>query len=460
MNRYWRGLLLGGMAGFLLVAGPASAETFKLSDALGLAYESNPQLQAQRAALRATDENVAKANAGWRPSINAQGQYGTDHYEFSGPGIPPGSSANTHPLQGKVTLDQPIFRGGRTWAQISRAKALVRAGRAQLADVEQTVLLASVTAYMDVVRDEAIVGLRQHNVDVLAKQLKATQLQFKVGELTKTDVAQSQARLAGAQAALVTAQGQLAVSRANYEKVIGRPAGTLAKTTPLPTLPGTFSDALALADKQSPTLIAAQETERAADLAIDNSVGAMLPQVSVQAQYGYSAAQSFGGVLAQPTTNSTTLLALLTVPLYQGGADEADVRQSKQLYSQAQLNTINARRQVDEGVKAAWESFQSTQSAIASNEAQVKANELAYEGVRREQEVGARTILDVLNAEQELLNSRVAVVTSRRNAAVAAYQLLAATGQLTARNLDLKVKFYDPNDYYDENAARWFGFGG
>lgn len=459
MNRFWTGVGAGALAG-LLAASAARADTFSLNDALGVAYGTNPQLDAQRAALRATDENVAKANGMWRPSITAQGEYGTQHYQFGG-NLPPSlpTTSNSHPLQGQVTLNQPIFRGGRTWAEVSKAKALVRAGRAQLSGVEQTVLLAAVTAYMDVVRDEAIVDLRQHNVDVLTKQLSATELQFKVGELTRTDVAQSSARQAGAQSDLVNAQGQLAASRANYARVIGRPAETLAKVTPLPVLPATLDDAEALADKQSPVLIAAQETERAADYGIDDSVGALMPQVSLQAQYGYSAAQSFGGVLTQPTTNSTSLIAQLTVPLYQGGADEADVRQAKQLHSQAQLNVVDAHRQAREAVDAAWETYLSAHSAIDSNQAQVKANELAFEGVRREQEVGARTILDVLNAEQELLNSQVAVVTSQRDAHVAAYQLLAATGQLTARDLGLKVTLYDPNAYYDENAARWFGFG-
>jgi outer membrane protein len=459
MNKYWGSLWVGATASLLLLAGPAQAKPFTLADALGVAYETNPQLGAQRAKLRATDEDVAKANAGWRPSINAQGEYGTQHYEFSGQGIPSGKSANTHPLQGNVTLDQPIFRGGRTWTEISKAKALVRAGRAQLTDTEQQVLLAGVTAYMDVVRDQAIVDLRQHNVAVLTRQLKATELQFKVGELTRTDVAQSRARLSGAEASLVTAQGQLAVSRANFLQVIGRPVETLETKTSLPKLPGTLGNAQGLAEKQAPSLIAARETERAADLAINDSVGKMLPQVSLQAQYGYSGSQSFGGVLAQPTTNSTSIMAQLTVPLYQGGADQADVRQAKELHSQAQLNLVYADRKVREAVQAAWQSFQSTQSAIASNEAQVKANQLAYEGVQKEQQVGARTILDVLNAEQELLNSQVAVVTSRRDAEVAAYQLLAATGELTARNLGLKVKRYDPNAYYDDNAARWIGFG-
>jgi outer membrane protein len=458
MGRLLGALCAGGAFG-LLFASAHAAEPFSLNDALAVAYQTNPQLDAQRAALRATDEDVAKANANWRPSVTAQGQYGTQHYELSGTGIPSGATENTHPLQGQVTLDQPIFRGGRTWAEVSRAKALARAGAAQLSDVEQTVLLDAVTAYMDVVRDEAIVELRKHNVDVLSNQLKATDLQFKVGELTRTDVAQSKARLSGAQSDLVTAQGQLAVSRANFEKVIGRPAETLAGTTPLPALPGTAEDAQGIAEKRNPSLIAARETERAADLAVDDSVGALMPQVSVEAQYGYSAAQTFGGVLAEPQATTTSIMAQLTVPLYQGGADEANVRQSKQLHSQAQLNLVNADRGVRDSVQSAWEAFQSAQSAIASDEAQVDANKLAYEGVRREQEVGGRTILDVLNAEQELLNSQVTVVTARRDAEVAAYQLLAATGELNARDLGLKVKLYDPGAYYDENAARWLGFG-
>jgi len=457
MNRTWTGVSVVAAA-WLGWAGAAQAGTFALSDALAVAYTTNPQLAAQRAALKATDESVAKANGGWRPSISAQGTYGDQDYHFSGT---PGSlSTNTtHPLQGQVTLTQPVFRGGRTWAEIAKAKALVRAGRAQLEGVEQTVLLAAATAYMDVVRDNAILELQRHNVQVLAKQLKATELQFKVGDLTRTDVAQARARLAGAQSSLVSAEGQLAVSRANYEQVIGRPAETLADTTPLPGLPASLDAAEASAEKQNPTLIAAEETERAADHAVDDSVGALMPQVSVQAQYGYSSAQSFGGVLSQPATVSTSLMAELTVPLYQGGADEADVRQAKQLHSQSQLNVMTSRRQVQDGVRAAWESYQSAQATIASNEAQMTANELAHEGVQREQEVGARTVLDVLNAEQELLNAQVAVVTSKRNAEVAAYQLLAATGQLTARDQGLKVKLYDPGAYYDENASRWFGFG-
>ena len=223
-----------------------------------------------------------------------------------------------------------------------------------------------------------------------------------------------------------------------------------------------MDDALNVALKQNPVLIAAQETERAADYAVDDSVGAMLPQLSLQGEYQYSQDSfttgfSIGG--GASTIRTTALLAQLTVPIYQGGADEAGVRQAKQLHSQAQLNAVNAERQTREGVSAAWEAYQSAESAIASNQAAVKANELAFEGVSKEQQVGARTILDVLNAEQELINSQVAVVGSERDAEVAAYQLLAATGQLTAKTLALKVKLYDPQEYYDDNAARWIGLG-
>ena len=442
----------------LLASTAARAETFSLNQALGVTYETNPQLAAQRASLRATDEGVAQANAGWRPNVTAQGQYGEQHYEFTGNGIPPGASAQTHPLQGQVTLNQPIFRGGRTWAEIGRAKALVRAGRAQLLGTEQTVLLAAVTAYMDMVQNQAIVDLRKHNVDVLQKQLHASQIQFEAGDLTRTDVAQSQARLAGAQSDLTVAQGQLQVSRATYEQVIGRPPETLDTEPSLPAIPGTLDDAIALASRLAPTVVAARETERAADYAVDDAVGALLPQLSLQAQYGYSGAVTFGGVLSEPTTTTTSLIAQLTVPIYQGGGDEAAVRQAKELHGQALLNTAYADRAARETARAAWESFQSAEGTIASAQSQLAANQLAFEGVTKEQQVGGRTVLDVLNAEQELLNSEVAVVTAKHNAEVAAYNLLAATGQLTAKNLGLAVKLYDPKDHYDDDSNAWFGF--
>ncbi len=431
----------------------AVAGTFTLGEALSVAYETNPSLEAQRAGQRATDEDVAQANANWRPQVSVGGTYG---YQGINGGLGPGTFT-LHPVTGQLTVTEPIFRGGRTYAEIGKAKATVRAGRAQLLNTEQSVLFNAVSAYMDVVRDEATLSLRANNVAVLQKQLDATQLQFKVGELTRTDVAQSQARLAGAQADFVTAQGQLAVSRSNFEHVIGRPAETLENQPPLPKLPASVDNAVQLAANLNPVLIEARENEKAADYAVDDALGALLPQVSVNGQYQYSQGSFTGFTIG--AQHATSVTGQVTVPIYQGGAEESAVRQAKQLRSQAELVIADTERQVTDATRTAWQSFITAQATIKSNKAQVEANEVAFEGVKQEQQVGARTILDVLNAEQELLNAQVAVVGSQRNSYVAAYQLLAAMGQLTAKSLALNVRIYDPVENYNDNASRWFGLG-
>jgi outer membrane protein len=443
----------------------ADAEVMTLNEALSTAYDTNPQLGAARANLRATDEGVAQANAGWRPTINAQGQYGVEHEQYGSSSIPgqgtfPGGDINERPLQGQITVTQPIFRGGKTYAEIGRAKALVRQGRAELLDTEQQVMLASVTAYMNVARDEATVNLEQNNVSVLQKQLDATQEQFKVGELTKTDVAQSQARLAGAQAQLTIGRGQLAASRANFEQVIGRPAETLDDQPAFPKMPKNEEDATNIAASSSPIVLSAKEAERAADYAVDDAVGSLAPQVSVQGQYQYQQLGAGAAAFGEPgTAHVASVFGMVTVPIYQGGAEDASVRQAKELHGQTQLLVANADRQARANAQAAWETYVSAQASIESDKAQVTADTTALEGVRKEQEVGARTILDVLNAQQELLNAQVAVISAQRDAYVAAYQLLQATGQLTARYLALNVKFYDETEHYDDDADKWIGFG-
>ncbi len=444
----------------LLATMPAFAEDkptgFSLLDALGVAYETNPQLAAAQAGLRATDEGVAQANANWRPSISAGGTYGFEKYNYSGaPGW-----FGTHPLQGQLVVTQQIFRGGRTYAEIGKAKAQVRAGRAELLAAEQTVLLAGATAYMDVVRDTVIVSLRQHNVDVLRRQRDMTSLEFKAGSLTRTDVAQSEARLAAAQADLTAAEGQLAVSRSNFMQTIGRPSETLEENPALPrVVPNSEDAALALALKQNPALVSAQENERAASYAVDDAIGALLPQVSVQGGYQYSQ-QSYNSTIgAGSVVHGLGVMAQVNVPIYQGGAEEATVRQAKELHAQAQLNVNVTDLQVRNAVSSAWNTFQAAQASITSNQATEKADEIAFLGVSKEQQVGGRTVLDVLNAQQELLNAQVAVVTSQRNATVAAFQMLAAAGMLTAKALGLKVKLYDPMEHYDSDATRWIGFG-
>lgn len=458
-----RVLFGAAVAVFATMGVAAQAETITLNDALGLAYETNPNLDASRAQLRATDENVAKANAGWRPTVNIQGQYGYEREQYgdiaSGSTVFPGGAITDHPIQGQLTVNQPIFRGGKTIAEIGRAKALVRQGRAQLIDSEQQTLLNAVAAYMNVVRDSSTVKLRENNVAVLQKQLDATTKQFQVGELTKTDVSQSQARLSGAQAQLTLARGQLASDRAVFEQIIGRPAEALEEQPALPKLPNTEEQAATIGAQNNPIVVGARDAERAADLAVDDALGSLSPQVGIQGQYQYQQS-SAGAQFGQPgTAHVTTVFAQVTVPIYQGGAEYADIRQAKELHSQSQLQVIAADRQVQADVQSAWNTYTAAKAAIASNQAQVDADQIAYEGVQKEQEVGARTILDVLNAQQELLNAQVAVVSSQRDAYVAAYQLLQATGQLTARYLKLNVKYYNPHEHYDSDHARWIGFG-
>lgn len=449
------------------MARPATKPSLTLDEALAVAYETNPQLAAQEAALRATDEGVAIANGAWRPTISAGGTYAYQQFYFTPltiPGFGTFSTISAHPLQGAITVTQPILRGGRTIAEIRRAKALVRAGRAQLLAAEQTVLLSAATSYMDVVRDTAILDLRQHNVELLKKQAEATQAQFNAGSLTRTDVAQSQARLAAAQSDFTAAQSQLEVSRANFMQAIGRAPESLEIEPALPpAMPSGADESITLALKQNPSIVSARENELAANYSIDDAVGAMLPTLSVQGQYGYSQGSlttpTGGTAIGGNTSHALVITGQLNIPIYQAGVEEAAVRQAKELHTQAVYNVQVSDLQVRQAVAAAWAQFQSAQASIASNEAAVQANEIAFEGVTKEQQVGGRTILDVLNAEQELLNASVALVSAKRNAEVAAFAVLAANGSLTARNLDLKVKFYDPVEHYDDDAARWIGLG-
>jgi outer membrane protein len=434
---------------------PAKAG-FSLTDALGVAYETNPQLGAARAGVRASDENVSQANASWRPHISATGTYAYDETKISGAS----KRTVTHPLEAQIGFTQELFRGGRTYAEIGKAKASVRAARADLTATEQTVLLAGVTAYMDVVRDTAIVNLRRHNVDILRRQRDQTALEFKAGSLTRTDVAQADARFAGAQSTATAAEGQLAISRANFTQVIGRPAETLEERPPTPAiLPGTQEALDELAGKANPALVQAQENERAADYAVDIAVGAMLPEANLQGGYSYSQGSYTSSLGAGLVTQGIGVQAQINIPIYQGGAEQSAVRQAKQLHAQAQLNVSVTDRQVREAAASAWNTYQSALANITSNDATAQSNEIAANGVTKEQRVGGRTVLDVLNAQQELLNAQVAVVTSRRDATVAAYQVLAVAGLLTARSLGLKVTLYDPLTNYENNAARWVGFG-
>jgi TolC family type I secretion outer membrane protein len=417
---------------------------------LGVAYETNPQLDAARAGLRATDEGVALANSNFRPSIGSSGIFG---YERVPPVI--GSTQSFHPLSGELQVQVPIFNYAN-FAQFDKARSQVEMGRAQTVLTEETVLFDAVTAYMNVVRDEAIEKLRENNLALLAKQREATQEQMRLGELTRTDLAQSEARLAGAQADLTSARGQLAISRSNFEHVIGRPAEMLEGDPALPALPNGEQAAINQALKFNPGAVAARYNVRVADAAVKQAIGALLPQVTVNGTYEYSRNNP---TYLTPTVHAVSVEANVSIPIYQGGEESAMIRQTKELRAQAQLSVYDTERQIMDDTRTAWEGYKAAAAMIVSDQTAVDANKIAYEGVKLEEKVGSRTIIEVLNAEQELINSQVALVASKHDTTVAAYQLSAAMGRLTARGLALHVKIYDAYAHYDDDAGRWFGFG-
>jgi len=445
-------VLLVGTAVTTTMAVGAHADT--LTDALVQAYETNPTLGAQRANLRATDEGVPQALSGWRPSLTAQGSYGiADAKTKTNGGI---STENTlHPLTGTVTLSENLFAGGQTVNSTEQAEATVQAGRATLRSVEQSVLLSAVQAYMNVIRDQGVVELNRNNVQVLKRELEATKDRFDVGELTRTDVSQAEARLSLARTNLINAEAQLTASRASYERVIGQAPGTLDEPARPADLPQSEEAAQQVAREQHPDIIAARKAEEASRAAISVAKGALLPSFDVQAQYQYS--RDPGNSIHD--TEQSALLGVLTIPLYQTGTEYSAVRQAKQINSQRRMEIAAAMRAVDEAVRNAWEQLRASRSAVVSTTEQVKANKIALDGVRQEAQVGSRTTLDVLNAEQELLNSRVTLVSAERDRSVAEYGLLAAMGQLTAKKLNLPVQYYDPQKNYDEVRNKWIGFG-
>ena len=460
-KRLHDGVSLAALSLSLIFAGGiGTASAQSLEDALVATYGSNPTLQAARAELRATDENVSQALSNWRPSLSATGtsQFTSTENDLSagaGFGALTSSKDDRTTNTGSVTLQQNVFRGGRTIAQPRQAKSQVAAGRAQLSSTEQDVLLSAVTAYMDTLRDTATVELTSNNVTVLQRQLEASQDRFDVGEITRTDVAQSEARLSGSQSALIQAEANLTNSRAAYERIVGSAPGSLDTAPPLPALPGSEDEALAIAVANNPTLQAARFGEEASRHAIRDAKGSLLPTLTVQGDYSYSDDVSS----TVDNSESASVTGRLTIPLYQSGAVYSQIRQAKQLNSQSRLQIREATRSVQEGVAGSWEAYRAANAQIESDRQQVRANEIALDGVQQEAQVGSRTTLDVLDAEQELLDSRVALVTSERNAYVAAYQLLSAVGRLNASYLALPVDIYAPEANYDDVSGQWFGFG-
>ena len=435
-----------------LVAPTGVAWAESLPAALKSAYIKHPALQADRARQRGVDENVSQAVSGWRPTVTASGDTGVQ-WSKSTTLTTSLKRVKTNPHGFSVTLSQPLFSGLKTISGTKQAKAVVEAGRQQLLSTEQTVLLDGATAYMDVLRDRRIVGLRGQNVSFLLSQLSASNARFAVGEITRTDVAQSRARLASSRADLAVARSNLASSIAFYIRVIGHAPRKMRFPNLSLRVPRSLNSALQIAAKTSPTILAAAFNYEAARHNIKVQRGDLLPTLSLQAQYSlrYEPSSTI------KRTGTGLVQGVLSVPLYQAGRVYSQLRQAKQQASQNQLLILDARRQVRQSVVSTWHAYVASGQTIRSIKAQVSANRLALSGVRQEALVGSRTTLDILDAKRELVNSQVTLASAERNKIIAAYQLISATGRMTARHLGLSVQIYDPAVNADRVNYKLFG---
>jgi outer membrane protein len=452
-----------------LAAAPAAAQT--LEAALVQAYENNPQLNAQRAVVRATDEGVPQALSGYRPRISATANYGVQRQEVTSiattitPGVPPAppvtvttaprtTAGDLHPRGYGISATQTLFNGFQTGNRTRAAESQVLAARETLRLMEQQVLLDAVTVYMNLLRDTAIHDLQRRNVEVLQEQLRQTRDRFNVGEVTRTDVAQSESRLAAGRSQLLSAQANYTTSRAAYRRVIGVEPGRLSPGTPVDRFsPRQLEAAVSLGQAENPSVTAAMYGADVALLQVKIAEGALYPTVTVTG----SVQQNFDVSLAQSKVLNASVIGQLSVPLYQGGAEYSLVRQMKETFGQRRFDLDTARNQVRATVVQSWGLLEAAKAQIEATQAQVNAAEIALNGVREEARVGQRTTLDVLNAQQELVNARVALVSAQRDRVVASYGLLSAVGRLAVQTLGLRATVYDPRVHYHQVRDAWFG---
>ncbi|MFL6756516.1 MAG: TolC family outer membrane protein [Sphingomicrobium sp.] len=449
-----RNLAIASLLG-ALAAGTASADT--LREALASTYQANPTLTAQRESLKSTDAGVAIARAASRPTV--AGSVGINN-DLTQSGSLRRLSKGPY-LSGGVDVSYPLFQGGTVRNNIEAAKIRVEAGRATLRAVEGDVFTEAVAAYMDVIRDRAIVELNDNNVRVLQTNLEATRDRFEIGDVTRTDVAQSEARLAIQRTRLVLAQARLTTSEQNYRRVIGKQPGSLQPPPPLPPLPATADQAVQIALANNADLVAVTRQAEAAGFDVRSVRGTRLPTVSAIASGDYVNTLSGDSGGSPRSGTATSVGATARIPLYQGGLPAARIRQAQAIEGQTLEQRVATERLVVANTRSAFADYQAAADAIKSNQIAVDANELALQGARAENSVGTRTILDVLNAEQELLNSQVLLVTARRDLYVAGFQLLNAMGQAEADDLGLEGgPLYDPLGNYRRVAGDWNDWSG
>ena len=455
-------------------ASPKIGAPRTLSEALAATYSTQPALLAERAKLRATDESVPQALSGWRPTVVMQGTAGygdgmSRAYSSSICSATGGAecflNVQSDRLVGtaQATLTQPLYTGGKTQANINKSKNSVMAERANLINQEQSSFINTVIAYVGngtstigVIEAQQLLALAINNEQVLAKQLQATNDRFRVGEITKTDVAQAEAALAGATAQRQQAEGNLQTARGTFQQVVGYlPPADLVEPQPLMLPVKTEQEATAMAANNNPQVIAALFNDASAKDAVDVAFAQLMPQVNFQGQVF----QSNNSTSRSTTQNGYTALVQLAVPIYQGGQEYSAVRQAKQSQQQTQKLVDDARRTAVQNTVQAWETLSAARASAASTREQIRANQIALEGVEREAIVGSRTTLDVLNAQQALLQSQVTLVQNLSQVVTASYQVAAALGRLTARDLRLPVPLYDETAYYNAVKDKWFGLG-
>jgi outer membrane protein len=456
-------IVTGTAAAVLLLASsgvtPVLADT--IDAALVRAYQNNPQLNAQRAQVRFTDENVPQALSGYRPRValtaSAGTQY-TDTLSTSGGNannlVKTGIHGVNAPRSIGTTISQTVFNGFQTANRTRAAESQVSGAREGLRVLEQSVLLAAATIYMDYLRDSAIVEVQKSNVRVLEQTLKQTRDRFNVGEVTRTDVAQSEAQLAAGRTQLLTAESNLVTTKANFRRIIGNEPEALAPGSPVDRfLPGSLPGAVDLSLTENPNVTAAMFGIDVSFLQVKVSEGALLPTVTLQG----SVQQSYEQTLTFYRQFGASAVAQLNVPIYQGGAEYSLIRQSKETLAQQRLNLEQVRDQTRSNVVTAWGQLVAGKAQVQSAQSQVSASEIALNGVREEAKAGQRTTLDVLNAQQALVNARVALVTAQHDRVVASYAVLNAVGRLAPQVLGLKTNVYDPSVHYHQVRDSWAG---
>jgi outer membrane protein len=451
-------LALSATATAFVATSSVRAET--MESALARAYEGNPQLNAQRASVRATDEYIPQALSGYRPKVGATATVGAQRADLTD--VTTTSSGNVYtplgttaaPYTYGLTVTQNVFNGFQTANRTRTAESQVMAAREGLRVLEQTILLNGATSYMDVLRDTAIVQIQQGNVATLRQVLEQTKKRFSVADVTATDVSQAAAQLAQAESALLAAQATLATSQGNYRVIIGVDPQGLVPAGPVERFaPPTLTLAFALGDQNNPNITAGMYGVDVAYLQVKINEGALYPTMNIQAGFQ----QQYQPLPGEQSLFTAGITGQLSIPLYQGGSEYALIRQSKEGAAQQRLNLDLVRRQVRASVTQAWAQLTAAKGELEKAKIAVAEAEATLNGMRKEARVGERTTFDVLNAQQVLVNARTTLVQAQRDRVVSSYNLLSAVGRLSPQVLSLPVTIYDPSVHYQQVRDAWSG---